>query len=570
MSRQLRLLLSIGLGFIFSYTACHDQFFFCAWISLAGLIWICHETTAFNATSCGFLFGLTWLLLAYDWAVPAFSHYLHIEWWVATLLFLIPATWESLLFALIGLASCLLGSSGRLWLLPFVITVCDRHWPKFFPWQLGLSQSDLFVCIQAADVSGLSTLTFWLSCLACTSTFLGHLVFDRSRVKIQTLNASAAATGGDEWATSTTELSSHTAIDREECVCPDSTAREWLLDLQALMTLTFFLVVIVLVPVYGAMRASAAPDVNEIPGDRLMIGAIQVRGANYNSLEKLRAATNALSPTPDLVCWPEGVLGEYHVDLRSFADADHARERSRRPFRHFSELYDISTSVIAGGTTFTDFERGSGLCFNTAFLIASDDVILDCYHKQALMPVGEYLPFDEFLPQLRSWFGMTDRLKPGASSRPLELPDGTKLGILICYEDTVPSIARQEVREGAEVLIGLADLRAFQDPKTLRQHFRLARLRAIENRRHLITCTSTGMTANVDPWGRIIDQLPLQEESSMCTPVKRYREQSLYTRYGDWISQLSLVVTALSLLVSFLSKHTGLAPQITHNLNGPA
>ena len=59
----------------------------------------------------------------------------------------------------------------------------------------------------------------------------------------------------------------------------------------------------------------------------------------------------------------------------------------------------------------------------------------------------------------------------GTDAAPLELPDGTKVGVLVCYEDTVPAAVREEVVLGAELLVGLADLRAFRDPTSLNQHF---------------------------------------------------------------------------------------------------
>jgi apolipoprotein N-acyltransferase len=189
---------------------------------------------------------------------------------------------------------------------------------------------------------------------------------------------------------------------------------------------------------------------------------------------------------------------------------------------------------------------------------------MDRYFKRVLMPIGEYVPFQDYLPQKTSWFELPKKTLAGWQDRPIVLPDGTPVGILVCYEDTVAEVARRSVFLGAEFLVGLADLRAFKDPVTLDGHFRLAKFRSIENRRYLVCCTSNGFSANVDPWGRVVASLPAHTEGGMTVTVKRSDHMTVYTSYGDWVYlfcvTISLIYIACRLI--FRRRHVATAPLV--------
>ena len=94
--------------------------------------------------------------------------------------------------------------------------------------------------------------------------------------------------------------------------------------------------------------------------------------------------------------------------------------------------------------------------FNSALLLAADGRILGRYDKQHLLAFGEYIPLQHYLPFLRHISPTIGNLTPGPGGI-VTLPNGVGLGPLICYEDIIPHLARQAVRQGAQVLVNLTN-----------------------------------------------------------------------------------------------------------------
>jgi apolipoprotein N-acyltransferase len=99
-------------------------------------------------------------------------------------------------------------------------------------------------------------------------------------------------------------------------------------------------------------------------------------------------------------------------------------------------------------------------------------------------------------------------------------------------------------------LVALINGSAFTDPDTLRQHLRLAQLRAVENRRTLVRCAATGVTCVIHPDGRIAAQLPIEGDGVLQTSIPLVDDLTIYTKFGDWFAELSVIVAA-AMLVPF-------------------
>lgn len=126
------------------------------------------------------------------------------------------------------------------------------------------------------------------------------------------------------------------------------------------------------------------------------------------------------------------------------------------------------------------------------------------YFKHRLMPFGEEVPFGRRFPAIArlgraAGIGMLDA---GDGARVMVL-DGHRLAPLICYEVIVPEYVAEFVRQGAEVLVNVTEDGWYGWTGEPYQHLLLARSRAIENRRTLLRCVNNGITAIVDPWGRL-------------------------------------------------------------------
>ena len=131
--------------------------------------------------------------------------------------------------------------------------------------------------------------------------------------------------------------------------------------------------------------------------------------------------------------------------------------------------------------------------------------VIDRYDKINLVPFGE------FIPPLFGWVNKITKeigdFVPG--DRVVIFPVGEhKLGAFICYESVFPDLVRQFTNSGAEVLVNLSNDGYFGNSAAHAQHLEIARMRAAENRRWILRATNDGISAAIDPRGRIREQMP--------------------------------------------------------------
>jgi apolipoprotein N-acyltransferase len=169
------------------------------------------------------------------------------------------------------------------------------------------------------------------------------------------------------------------------------------------------------------------------------------------------------------------------------------------------------------------------------------------YHdKVQLVPLGETVPLRDYLPFLRA-FGVVERdLLPGRSLKPLEV-DPMRIGVVICMESTHPWIARELVRQGANMLVVLSNESWFGRTAALEQHLAFCVLRAIETRRWVVRSAPQGISAFIEPSGKI-HRLPPFERTSDKEFVDLLEVSTFYVRWGDWIVGVSVVLVVLGWL----------------------
>jgi apolipoprotein N-acyltransferase len=149
------------------------------------------------------------------------------------------------------------------------------------------------------------------------------------------------------------------------------------------------------------------------------------------------------------------------------------------------------------------------------------------------MPYGESIPGERWFPILRSWLTRERRISEGEHVRPLGKIAGTTIGAVLCCEDMQPGLIRQLVLQKADLMVTLGNGTAFDSEIALRQHFRIARMRAIENRRYFLRCTSHGISGLVAPTGDLLVELPVLKD--VATPISIPNPplgQTLFTRLG--------------------------------------
>jgi apolipoprotein N-acyltransferase len=139
----------------------------------------------------------------------------------------------------------------------------------------------------------------------------------------------------------------------------------------------------------------------------------------------------------------------------------------------------------------------------------------------------------------------------GSSYAVGRLSNGYSFGVFICYEAIYAGEVRRFVANGAQLLINISNDGWFGRSAAPEQHLRMARVRAVENRRWLVRSTNNGYTISVDPYGRIFAPLPPDIRAAADLPYDFRSDQTIYTRFGDWFAWLCVVVSVILLASTF-------------------
>ena len=135
--------------------------------------------------------------------------------------------------------------------------------------------------------------------------------------------------------------------------------------------------------------------------------------------------------------------------------------------------------------------------------------------------------------------------------------NGHHYGIFICYESIFADEIRQFVVNGAEVLVNISDDGWYGDTSAPWQHLNMARMRAVENRRWLLRDTNTGVTAAIDPYGRITESAPRHEFTSLAVRYGFNDDLTFYTRFGDVFALLCGILSLATLAYGRGTGRTG-------------
>lgn len=270
---------------------------------------------------------------------------------------------------------------------------------------------------------------------------------------------------------------------------------------------------------YGAARLAL---VRTDEGPRLLLvqgnidtprAAASAQAAEEVDLEIWRVheeLSRAHASGAELVVWSESMLPGYYND-----PADPDAELWRRKLAAL--LGELGRPLLAGSnaTGPHPLVRASGpprpgrLDYNSAFLVAPDGSILGRYDKMHLVPFGEYVPLARWplFARLTPYAAEDPGYAHGDPGQPLMEFAGRRFGVLICYEDAFAELAARAARMGAEFLVNLSSEAWFAGTAEIPQHFRISRFRAVEMRMPLVRCCNVGVTAVIDPAGRVTGRL---------------------------------------------------------------
>ena len=231
---------------------------------------------------------------------------------------------------------------------------------------------------------------------------------------------------------------------------------------------------------------------------------------------------------PEIIIWPEtslpGILGE----------SPELFEQVKKTAR------DMQTPVLMG----TIIQEGEEQYYNSAVLVSADGEMTGRYDKVHLVPFGEYLPLRPVLGFINRFIGMGDFTSGKEYTLFSAGREQKKFGVLICFEDTLPYLRRGFTNAGAQFLVNMTNDAWFEDTKAPFLHLQAAVFGAVENKRALVRAANTGVSAFIDPFGRVIQTVQNERGKKafvMGTAVAALplvNQRTVYTKYGDVFAML--------------------------------
>jgi apolipoprotein N-acyltransferase len=226
------------------------------------------------------------------------------------------------------------------------------------------------------------------------------------------------------------------------------------------------------------------------------------------------------------------------------------QERIYKPLMRDKFARAIGIPAIFGGVIYRidpDRERW----YNTALSTDARGEVTSRYDKEYLLAFGEYLPLGDEIPKLYEWSPNSGRFTPGTALDPLlvDLHGAThRVSALICYEDILPAFTNKVVRAASpELLVNMTNDAWFGDTSEPWEHLALAQLRSIEHRRYLVRSTNSGISAFIDPVGRVMSHTESFQLQSLDEIVHFLHRRTIYEVIGDgpwWVLSGLLVIAA--------------------------
>ncbi|MBI2890919.1 MAG: apolipoprotein N-acyltransferase [Nitrospirae bacterium] len=244
-------------------------------------------------------------------------------------------------------------------------------------------------------------------------------------------------------------------------------------------------------------------------------------------------AQGARAEGANLIIWPE-------------ASAPYYLNRSPEGQALVHRIVDDVGVPMLVGSLASEEGKGGRTARNSAYLLGSGRRFYGRYDKVHLVPFGEFVPLAGLLP--------IDKLTAAAGNfvgghgPGLLSTDALDLGLLICYESIFPELTRAAARRGADLLVVITNDAWFGPTSAPVQHLAMAAFRAVETRRSIARAANTGISAFIEPTGRIADSLRLQARGYLTADLPLTGWTTLYARWGDVGALLAICVVGVFLL----------------------
>ncbi|MYC82619.1 MAG: apolipoprotein N-acyltransferase [Acidobacteria bacterium] len=479
-----------------------------SWVALVPLlIALFREASWKRALSLGWIFGLIFLSGCCYWILDVLQGYGDMHWTGALLLFALLIAYLSLFPGLFACAFSRLSLSfpGGCFLLAPCLWVATEylrgHLLTGFPWCLtGYALVDHTSLTRIATFTGVYGLSF----LVVLINALVAGLFFRSKPAVVSLPVALAFLGGLIW-TGTKPLEANRSGKADARLVQTHIPLDHPWDPQSQSRLLDELIELSLSPSSrdSATTPEAAPPIAAPHRTRLLI-------------------------------WPETPAPFYFHEDPSFR-------------RNMNRLAESSGSTLLFG--FVDWPmEDSGLHtgpYNSVGTLSPAGGLIAQYDKMHLVPFGEYVPWSWlffFVEKISTGVG---DYRPGSRVVVSRLESGERVGVFICYEAVVPDLVRRFVAEGAEVLVNITNDAWFGSSAAPHQHLLMARMRAVENRRYLLRAANSGISAVIDPLGRVLSSTGLHRRTVLDGHFRFRQTRTFYSRNGDLFAWLCLALTLI-------------------------
>ena len=267
--------------------------------------------------------------------------------------------------------------------------------------------------------------------------------------------------------------------------------------------------------------------------------------ADLAELEQLSLRALPDAKKPDLLIWPEAPAPFSFQEPRFVTYISRLAMEFQNPA--VVGVIDWKSILESGGRV----ARTGRVPYNSAALLNSAGQEVFLYDKIHLVPFGEYEPFPLIHQVVNSVSEEVGGFRKGRERSVGRLPNGNTFSVFICYEAIYAGEIRQFANNGAQLLINVSNDGWFGRSEAAEQHIRMARVRAVENRRWLLRDTNSGITAVIDPYGNVQRVMRRDARDSADLPYDFRTDKTIYTRFGDWFAWMCVAISAILVLATF-------------------
>ena len=246
----------------------------------------------------------------------------------------------------------------------------------------------------------------------------------------------------------------------------------------------------------------------------------------------------------DLIIWPETAIPAFFHNVQD---------------DYLAKLEDeaiASKTDLLIGVPVMQTRDGRRFYYNSMVSVGEEQTF---YNKQHLVPFGEYVPFGDLIRRFGGFFNlpMSDFSNGRAEQKPVRVA-GNIVGISICYEDAFGEEVIRNLPQ-ASMLVNVSNDAWFGDSLAPHQHLQISRMRALETARPMLRATNTGMTAFVDPKGKIIRQAPQFAVAAITAEIQPMQGETPYVMFGNYAIVLyALVILMIAAIRSRQKSESGL------------